>query len=52
MRLRSPQLRHHPRVFQHLPGLTVSAFYTLVAYLLPASAGSDTCNGDCGGLAP
>src|SRR3712207_1109944 len=36
MRLRSTHLRHHPRVFRHLTGLTVPELATLVADLLPA----------------
>jgi hypothetical protein len=36
MRLRSTQLRHHPRVFQHLTGMSVAEFDVLVTDLLPA----------------
>ncbi len=35
MRLRSTHLRHHPRVFRHLTGLSITEFDTLVADLLP-----------------
>ncbi len=36
MRLRATHLRHAPRVFQHLTGLRVPEFDTLVTDLLPA----------------
>jgi hypothetical protein len=35
MRLRSTHLRHYPRVFQHLTGVSIAAFDVLVADLLP-----------------
>lgn len=41
MRLRSTHLRHHPRVFQHLTGLTVPEFDTLVVDLLPTFAAAE-----------
>lgn len=36
MRMRSTHLRHYPRVFQHLTGISVAEFDVLVADLLPA----------------